>query len=126
MAGVWLVLQRVVGPFLGLVAGCVERRVLGGWFGFKHAVGCLRHQTPCPSLWWGAVGFLLFGFFIVDASIARTGSPLFVGGLVFVWVLFFVVCVFVVFVECLCLASCEGHMVDALASRADEGRWSLR
>jgi len=24
------------------------------------------------------------------------------------------------------LASYEGHMVDALASRADEGRWSLR
>ena len=26
----------------------------------------------------------------------------------------------------LVVASCEGHMVDALASRADEGRWSLR
>ena len=27
---------------------------------------------------------------------------------------------------CVCLTSYEGHMVDALASRADEGRWSLR
>ena len=26
----------------------------------------------------------------------------------------------------LVVTSCEGHMVDALASRADEGRWSLR
>jgi hypothetical protein len=26
----------------------------------------------------------------------------------------------------LVVASCEGHMVDALASRADEGRRSLR
>jgi hypothetical protein len=25
-----------------------------------------------------------------------------------------------------CVTSCEGHMVDALASRADEGRRSLR
>ena len=80
-------------------------------------------------LWW-LVGFLLFDLWIVDASIART-----VPGLSLVkeagWVVFcvgvvFVVCVFVVFVECLCLASYEGHMVDALASRADEGRWSLR
>jgi hypothetical protein len=30
------------------------------------------------------------------------------------------------FLLSVCLASCEGHMVDALASRADEGRWSLR
>ena len=58
-------------------------------------------------LWWVVllrVG-LLFEFCIVDASI-------------------FVVC-------CVCLVFClvtsyEGHMVDALASRADEGRWSLR
>ena len=48
----------------------------------------------------------------------------FSSGVVVVFV--FVVCVFVVFVERLCLASYEGHMVDALASRADEGRWSLR
>ncbi len=44
----------------------------------------------------------LFGFCIVDAS------------------------VFVVFVVLVCEASCKGHMVDALASRADEGRRSLR
>jgi hypothetical protein len=71
-------------------------------------------------------------------------------GVVFVWVFVFVVCVFAVlmmvhrrgwlapgrgglvvggvllFLLSVCLASCEGHMVDALASRADEGRWSLR
>ena len=78
----------------------------------------------------GAVGFLLFDFWIVDASIARTVPCLLlvrgVGGVVFCVGVVFVVCVFVVFVECLCLASYEGHMVDALASRADEGRWSLR
>jgi hypothetical protein len=76
----------------------------------------------------------LFDFWIVDASIARTdmspaGAPFWGvagGGGCPVWVFVFVVCVFVVFVECLCLASCKGHMVDALASRADEGRWSLR
>jgi hypothetical protein len=48
-------------------------------------------------------GLVLF-FVVVDV-------PLFVGG----------VCCFDV-VE----TSYEGHMVDALASRADEGRWSLR
>jgi hypothetical protein len=32
----------------------------------------------------------------------------------------------VVFVECLWATSYEGHMVDALASRAEEGRRSLR
>ena len=68
---------------------------------------------------------------------------LFVGVGVFVGLF----CVFCFFVACLLLvscdvwplgvcgvgcgvvlvvASCEGHMVDALASRADEGRWSLR
>ena len=30
------------------------------------------------------------------------------------------------FLLSVCLASYEGHMVDALASRADEGRTSLR
>jgi hypothetical protein len=34
--------------------------------------------------------------------------------------------VVLLFLLSVCLASCEGHMVDALASRADEGRWSLR
>ena len=53
---------------------------------------------------WGVLGGVggLFGFCIVDAS------------------------VFVVFVVLVCEASCKGHMVDALASRADEGRRSLR
>ncbi len=54
-----------------------------------------------------------------------TGLEQSVSGVVVV-LFVFVVCVFVVFVERLCLASYEGHMVDALASRADEGRWSLR
>ena len=49
----------------------------------------------------GGVG-LLFEIWIVDASI------------------------FVVIVLLVCETSYEGHMVDALASRADEGRWSLR
>ena len=85
--------------------------------------------APLVGPW--LVGFLLFDFWIVDASIARTvpgPSWMFClgcAGLFCVGVVF-VVCVFVVFVECLCLASYEGHMVDALASRADEGRWSLR
>ena len=53
---------------------------------------------------WVAAGVgVLFEFCIVDASI-------FVA----------IVCVFV------CVTSYEGHMVDALASRADEGRRSLR
>ena len=82
----------------------------------SHAVGVLRDQprcavsfgargladagVPCGVCWWGVGG--LFGFCIVDAS------------------------VFVVFVVLVCEASCKGHMVDALASRADEGRRSLR
>ena len=49
----------------------------------------------------GGVG-LLFEIWIVDASI------------------------FVVIVLLVCETSYEGRMVDALASRADEGRWSLR
>jgi uncharacterized membrane protein len=94
---------------------------VGGW-GW-HAVGCLRHQAPgmprgfcvvCGGGWlgpwpclvpvcggWGGVG-LLFEIWIVDASI------------------------FVVIVLLVCETSYEGRMVDALASRADEGRWSLR
>jgi hypothetical protein len=46
------------------------------------------------------------------------------------WLLFFVVCWRG---RCMSVCVCdvvetsyEGHMVDALASRADEGRWSLR
>ena len=66
---------------------------------------------------------------MMSAHVALVG-PLEFGGLVvgagcLLW-MFYVVCVFVVFVECLCLTSCKGHMVDALASRADEGRRSLR
>ena len=74
---------------------------------------------------------LLFEICIVDASIFVAASThlLFVRGeltlvalpahpLIVGWV---GVCCFDV-VE----TSYEGHMVDALASRADEGRWSLR
>ena len=80
--------------------------------------------------------FGLFGFWIVDASISNTGSITvllslcsnvfvvrllidtrpaaeFGGGVLLCWF----VCV---------ATSYEGHMVDALASRADEGRRSLR
>ena len=56
---------------------------------------------PRDGGWWGGVG-LLFEIWIVDASI------------------------FVVIVLLVCETSYEGRMVDALASRADEGRWSLR
>jgi hypothetical protein len=81
--------------------------------GSGHTVGVLKNQAP-PPVWlvrwaggWGGSGcFWLFGISIVDASI------------------------FVVFVVCWfvsgSVASYEGHMVDALASRADEGRRSLR
>ena len=56
--------------------------------------------------------------------------PAFVGGVV-VHDCFVVLVVLSCGVSCLCCCdvvetSYEGHMVDALASRADEGRWSLR
>ena len=64
---------------------------------------CSRPGLCRRALWVWLVGVGgLFGFCIVDAS------------------------VFVVFVVLVCEASCKGHMVDALASRADEGRRSLR
>ena len=49
-----------------------ERR-WGEYFVWR-AVGCLRHQTPA-SLWGCAtlVGFLLFDYWIVDASITHEG-----------------------------------------------------
>ena len=93
----------------------------------------------------GLVGLLLFDSWIVDASIARTVGPWvqlwLVGGCFCVGVCFCSVCLcssddgapprflrggVLLFLLSVCLASCEGHMVDALASRADEGRWSLR
>ena len=112
-------------------------------------VSGLQHQTrsnKCPGCWGlrrcvgsGGVG-LLFEIWIVDASIfcsvlcalpARIierwrepglhVSP-FLGGLGGVF--FSVVGGGVGLV--VCVTSCEGHMVDALASRADEGRRSLR
>ena len=90
----------------------------------------------------GGVG-LLFEIWIVDASIfvvccrqrpyARPGctaSELLVGlGGGVCWVGVGALAVPVIGVWCgvvLVVASCEGHMVDALASRADEGRRSLR
>jgi hypothetical protein len=110
---------------------------VGRWWVGSQA-HCWGSETSGPGpgvMPGGAVGLWLFDFWIVDASIARIAvSPAGAlssgggagGGVWWVWVFVFVVCVFVVFVECLCLASCKGHMVDALASRADEGRWSLR
>ncbi|GAB2992306.1 hypothetical protein GCM10027076_32770 [Nocardioides montaniterrae] len=51
----------------------------GVWVGdVWHAVGCLRHQTPAFLVWGvGLVGFLVFDFWIVDASNTYT----------YVWVL---------------------------------------
>ena len=127
------------------MSGCLGVWVPGpAWWGFSvvldHLVG---------------VG-LLFEIWIVDASIfvvvssfdksdgiahlARMRAlPTFGCGGVGVWVICRVVvllcgcwlavwwcgCV-VVCGWCCCVTSCEGHMVDALASRADEGRRSLR
>jgi hypothetical protein len=57
--------------------------------------------------------------------------PFFVGLVGGVGVLF-EICIVDVSVFCsacvhvFCVCGCEGRMVDALASRADEGRWSLR
>ena len=61
--------------------------------------GLLTEGFACGSPVWGVVG----GVFFVLV------------GLVVGWVGLVV-----------CVTSCEGHMVDALASRADEGRRSLR
>ena len=98
--------MRIRGRFCG-VCGC---GVL---------VACCRGAGVC---WWlGWLG-VVFGFFIVDASIFVAIAVLFVPRTVslllpLVWV----------GVGCVCgVASYEGHMVDALASRADEGRSSLR
>ena len=82
--------------------GTSGRSVAGGVL--EHTVGVLRHQSPVRvdawAVWSGDL--LLFDFWIVDASI------------------------FVVIVLLVCETSYEGRMVDALASRADEGRRSLR
>ena len=79
-------------------------------------VSGLVPPLPCRLLCGGGGGLvgLLFEICIVDASIfvASAVCPLIGGGRL---------CCFDV-VE----TSYEGHMVDALASRADEGRWSLR
>ena len=87
------------------------------------------------------VGFLVFDLLIVDASIDSHRRVFRFGRLVFVWVVVFCSvclcsmndgaahlfrCVVLLFLLSVCLASCEGRMVDALASRAEEGRWSLR
>ena len=67
----------------------------------------------------GLVGWLVHGVECVEGSavsgFGRVGGVFFVLGVVRGWVGLVV-----------CVTSCEGHMVDALASRADEGRRSLR
>jgi hypothetical protein len=77
----------------------------------------------------------VFGVFIVDASIfVATALCSIPGGALPLWGVRGGVCscrecvpqVFCCGVCLWCLASYEGHMVDALASRADEGRSSLR
>ena len=81
---------------------------------------------------WAGGGGVVFEFCIVDASIfgivSRSSHVWGGGGVVsFLFVVLWFVCV----LQCMrtvfvCVASCEGRMVDALALRADEGRWSLR
>ena len=89
----------------------------------EHTVGVLRHQGPVRVDAWAVrvVVLWLFDFWIVDASIARTDCPrlggVWCGGVGLRGLLFLL---------SVCETSYEGHMVDALASRADEGRWSLR
>ena len=76
---------------------------------------------------------LLFEICIVDASIFMT-DPCWVGCgcVIFVFLRVFLHALSLdCGVGCVCCldvveTSYEGHMVDALASRADEGRWSLR
>src|SRR4051794_20757485 len=107
----WVGVEGVGGG--GVVAWSVMAGVARCW--------ALRNQAPRAGpgdRWWFLVLLVflwLFGCWIVDASI------------------FVAVCsdrVFVVRVLCVvfvCVAtSYEGRMVDALASRADEGRRSLR
>ena len=105
-----------VGGRLLAVCACTGVGGLGG--------ALLGPEKSGASTWmgvWLLVFLWLFGCWIVDASI-------FVAVLLRIFLLPFlggVGCpVFVVFV---CVAtSYEGRMVDALASRADEGRRSLR
>ena len=91
------------------------------WVGWVARCWALRNQAVLSDDRVSLVFLWLFGCWIVDASIfvavlLRSCSPLFFWG--WGW------SVFVVFV---CVAtSYEGRMVDALASRADEGRRSLR
>ena len=108
--------------------------VVGGWCGV--GLWCLLSAGLVRVCWGGGLLGVVFGFFIVDASIfvaSALCSISLIGG----------VCVRAVSVPCLScrwpfwllvgrvgcvcgVASYEGHMVDALASRADEGRSSLR
>ncbi len=104
----------------------VEFRVRNLWVGVAHC-WALRHQVQI-----GPDGFVMAGWFLgvchVDSGREHQPAPG-LPGWVDVGVLGCAIVVFCVFVLCLlsvCLASIKGHMVDALASRADEGRWSLR
>jgi hypothetical protein len=55
---------------LSLPGGSLWGSVGGGVW---HAVGCLRHQTPAPGFGgYALVGFLVFDFWIVDASNTHT------------------------------------------------------
>ena len=109
-----------------VLCGTVGGVVAGG--GIEHTVGVLRHQDLAwVDAWvWGRWALVVWLLNSGREHRPHSACPSCLWGGLFVWVFVFVVCVFVVFVERLCLASCEGHMVDALASRADEGRWSLR
>ena len=85
----------------------VDASIFAAGFGWLRVCNCFR----CGRLsfpWTGRAGSL-------------TGSSFDWGWAgVFLWFCFSVCCFDVV------ETSYEGHMVDALASRADEGRWSLR
>ena len=106
-------------------------------FGSRLELVCLlAHGDPC-GLWVGGVSGvgLLFEIWIVDASIfvvccVHCLPATCVGCALRVLCGFFRVGLLVPLVcgvgLVVCVTSCEGHMVDALASRADEGRRSLR
>ena len=74
----------------------------GRWMVFGTLLGPEESGAgPDGCLGRGLVGLLVLDFWIVDASIARTAAPsvwvrsrIVFGGVVFVWVFVFVVCVF--------------------------------
>ena len=98
---IWIVDASILQP----------RRPVAGWCGCLFVVAC-----PCGDCG-GGVLVLLWRVVCIACLFRRlwSGVRLLAGsGLWWWWGLV------------VCVTSCEGHMVDALASRADEGRRSLR